>query len=230
MILKGLFAIELQMGFSELKNYLAITEKYLQKAKEDFETSAHEQAEKLSAANPDLRTDEIDDILSNDYWEYAETFPRILRSSFFVSAYSLLESKMAIICRQLKKDKQLPISWSDLKGDVLDQFKLYCKLAGLELSYNTQAWQEIQRYSRVRNCIVHNRGLIKGSREEKELRAYAESKDIIDDTLIGVSTRWQAQIALTEGFCKEVTKTIWAFLKKVLDAYELQKQDQKADD
>ena len=223
MILKGLFAIELQMGFSELKNYLAITEKYLQKAKEDFETSAHEQAEKLSAANPDLRTDEIDDILSNDYWEYAETFPRTLRSSFFVSAYSLLESKMALICRQLKKDKQIPIGWSDLKGSTLDQFKFYCKLAGLEISYNSKSWQEIQHYSRVRNCIVHNRGLIKGSSKKEELRAYAERKNITDDTLVGISIRRQDQIALTEQFCREVIKTIWAFLSKVLEAYESQK-------
>ena len=200
------------MGFSELKNYLAITEKYLQKAKEDFETSAHEQAEKLSATNPNLRTDEIDDILSNDYWEYAETFPRTLRSSFFVSAYSLLESKMALICRQLKKDKQIPISWSDLKGSTLDQFKFYCKLAGLEISYNSKSWQKIQHYCMLRNCIVHNRGLIQGARQERELQAYANRKNIIDDTLIGVSIRWQAQIALTEGFCKEVIETIQDFL------------------
>jgi len=229
MILRGWFAIELSIGWQELEEYLNMTEKYLIIAKSHFETSANERAKELSAANPDLRADEIDDILSNEYWDYAETFPRIFRSSFFVSAYSLLESKMAIICRQLKKDKQMPISWSDLKGDTLDQFKLYCKLAGLELSYNSKTWQEIQHYCMLRNCIVHNRGLIQGARQERELQAYANRKNIIEDLLVGLSIRSQLQIVLTKEFCKDVTKTIWAFLNNVLKAYELQRSKQKAD-
>ena len=231
MILKGIFAIELRNGFDELERYLKITEEYLQKAKSDFESHVQEQAKKLSTAglSPEER-DEINEFYGEAHWDYAETFPRILRSSFFVSAYSLLEYKMAIICKWLKKDKQIPISWSDLKGDTLDQFKLYCKLAGLELSYNTQAWQEIQHYSRVRNCIVHNRGLVEGVKQEKELQAYASRKNIIDDSMLGLSIRLKAQIALTEDFCKEVTKTIWVFLSNILKAYELLRQEQKAND
>ncbi|MFC2006045.1 hypothetical protein ACFLVG_03705 [Chloroflexota bacterium] len=231
MILRGFFAIELHSGFDELEEYLKITEEYLQKAEKDFDIHVEEQVKKLSSADlPSEELDEMNEFYGEKHWDYAETFPRILRSSFFVSAYSLLEHKMATICGWLKKDKQIAISWGDLKGDTLDQFKSYCKLAHLGLSYNSQTWQEIQHYSRLRNCIVHNRGLFKGAKQEKELRAYAESKNIIDDTLIGLSIRPQAQIALTEGFCKEVTKTVWVFLKKVLDAYELQKQNQKADD
>ena len=83
--------------FDELKEYLDITEKYLEKAKSDFETSANEQAKELSTANPDLRTDEINDIHSNDYWRYSERFPRILRNSFLVSAISLLEYEINVI-------------------------------------------------------------------------------------------------------------------------------------
>jgi hypothetical protein len=135
---------------------------------------------------------------------------------------------MSIICRRLEKEQQIPISWTDLRGGTLDQFKRYCKLAGLKLIYDDQNWQEINNYRRIRNCIVHNRGLIEGSREEKDLRAYAERKNIIDSILVGL-IRLQAQIALTEKFCKEVTKSIWAFLRKVLEAYELQRQNQEAD-
>lgn len=225
MILRGFLAIELHIGFDELERYLEITEEYLQKAKAEFETWLDEESKTLS---PEER-DEFNESYEQEYWDYAETFPRILRSSFFVSAYSLLESKMAIICRQLKKDKQMPISWSDLKGDTLDQFKLYCKLAGLELSYNSKTWQEIQHYCMLRNCIVHNRGLIQGARQERELQAYANRKNIIEDLLVGLSIRSQLQIVLTKEFCKDVTKTIWAFLNNVLKAYELQRQEQKAD-
>lgn len=223
MILVGFFAIEMRMGLDELERYLDITEKYLQKAKDDFETQINKEMDKL----PPEERDEFGEFYSDTYWDYAETFPRILRSSFFVSAYSLLEHKMAMICGWLKKDKQIPISWSDLRGGTLDQFKLYCKLASLDLTYDDQNWQEIQHYSMLRNCIVHNRGLIQGTRQERELYAYAQGKNVIDNTMVGLSTRPQVQIALTEPFCREVTKNIWALLKKVLDAYELQGKKQK---
>ncbi|MFC1968904.1 hypothetical protein ACFLVF_00220 [Chloroflexota bacterium] len=223
MILRGIFAIELRTEFDEL-------EKYLKKAEIDFETHIQEQEKKLSTV--DLSPEELDEIkefYGEAHWDYAETFPRILRISFFVSAYSLLEYKMAIICRWLKKDKQIPISWGDLRGDTLDQFKFYCKLAGLELAYDTPTWQEIQHYSMVRNCIVHNRGLLEGVKQEKELHAYGSRKNIIEDSMLGLSIRPRAQIALTQEFCKEVTKTTWAFLSNILKAHELSRQEQKTD-
>jgi hypothetical protein len=217
MILEGVFAIELGIGWRELEEYLKTTEKYLEKARTEWEAWFDEQTKHLT---PEERN-EIGESYSDTYWDYAETFPRILRNSFFVSAYSLLEHKMAIICRWLKKDKQIPISWSDLRGGTLDQFKNYCKLASLDLTYADQNWKEINDYRRIRNCIVHNRGLIKGSREERDLRDYITPKGIISQDTI------EEEIALTEQFCKEVTKTIWRFLSKVIEAYKSQSQKPK---
>ncbi|MCK4403107.1 MAG: hypothetical protein KAV98_05020 [Dehalococcoidia bacterium] len=215
MIVKGILAIGASIRLRELEGYLKTTEKYLQKAKTDFEAWFDEQANNLS---PEER-DEFGEFYSDTYWDYAETFPRILRNSFLISAHSLLEHEMGQICKRLKKEQQIPVSWHDLKYDVLEQFKQYCKLAGLPLLYNDQIWQAINNHYMVRNCIVHNSGLIKGSKHEGELRAYITRKNIISRDTI------KEEIALTEQFCREVIKTIWAFLSKVYDAYELQKQD-----
>jgi len=230
MILEGFFAFELHSGFNDLEWFLKITEEYLRKAKDDFDTRVQEEVKKLSSTNLSSRElDEINEFYGEKHWDYAETFPRILRSSFFISAYSLLEHKMATICGWLKKDKQIPVSWNDSKGNTLDQFKRYCKQAGLRLTYGDENWKEINEYRRIRNCIVHNRGLIDGAKQEKELRAYANRKNIIQDTLLGISVRRRDQVALTEDFCKEVTKAMWAFLSNTLKAYELQRQEQKVD-
>jgi hypothetical protein len=226
MILEGYFAIELHIGFDELERYLEITEEYLQKAKAEFETWVDEESKTLSLEG----RDEFNESYEQEYWDYAETFPRILRSSFFVSVYSLFENKMALICKWLKKDKQIIIGWRDLRGDTLDQFKLYCKLGGLRITYDDQNWNEINEYRRIRNCIIHNRGLIQGANEEKKLLAYVKRKNIVDDLFVGMSIRSQPQIALTAEFCKEVIKTMWAFLSTVLQAYELQRQVLKKDD
>ncbi len=205
------------LDLDELEEYLKITEEYLRKAKTDFGTWFDE---KTKGFTPKERN-EFYESYGADYWQYAETFPRILRNSFFVSAYSLLEYEMDVICRWLKKDKQLPISLSDLRGDTPDQFKNYCKLARLEFPFNGRLWQEINNYRRIRNCIVHNRGLIERAREERELRAYIIRKGIISQDTIA------QEIALTEQFCKKVVKTIGVFLNEVIEAHDSQKQKRK---
>jgi len=190
----------------ELKKYLDVTEQYLQKAKSDFETSANEQAKKLSTANPNLRADEINDILGEDYWQCAEKFPRILRNSFLVSAISLLEYEVNVVCDRLKKKQDIRISLSDLTGDTLERSRKYFQNAGLELPFNNPSWQEINNYYMVRNCIAHNNGLIRGAKKERALRSYISRKKIISEDTI------KEEIALTPQFCKEVIETIQVFL------------------
>ncbi len=209
------------LDLDELEEYLKITEEYLHKAKTDFETWFDE---KTRGFTPKERN-EFYELYGADYWQYAETFPRILRNSLFVSAYSLLEYEMAVICKWLKKDKQLPISLSDLRGDTPDQFKNYCKLACLEFPFNSRPWQEINNYRRIRNCIVHNRGLIKEfqDKDNKGFISYLTKKGVIlQDTN-------DQEIALTEQFCKEVVKTIADFLNKVVEAHDSQSRSEKRD-
>lgn len=225
MVIKGLLAIGASIRLREFEEYRKTTEKYLQIAKNDLETQLNERARKLSPQD----RDEFNEYYSNTYWEYAETYPRILRSSFLVSALSLLEHEMGRICESLRREKPIQSSWNDLRGNIFGRFKKYCKEAGLPLSFNDPAWQKIRKYYLVRNCIVHNMGSIKGSVGEKELLPYAIKKNIIEESIIFPAVRSQDKIALTEQFCREVISTMWAFLSKVFEAYELQRQKQKAD-
>ena len=128
---------------------------------------------------------------------------------------------MALICKRLKKEYQIPISWSDLRGDMLERGKLYCKLAGLPLAYEEQSWREINSYSMIRDCIVHKNGAVKGFQYEQELRTYATQNGIISQDTI------EQEIALTEQFCRDIIKTIRTFLGKLYEAYELQRLKQK---
>jgi hypothetical protein len=192
----------------ELKKYLDITEKYLQKAKSDFEAHLDEQSKKLSIANLSPKElDEINDFYSDEYWRYSERFPRILRNSFLVSAIALLEYEMNVVCTSLKKKQDIRINLSDLRGGTLERTRKYFENAGFNLPFNNPTWQEIKYYSKVRNCIVHTNGLINELqyKDRKELIPYLTRKGIISQDTI------KQEIALTEQFCKEVVETIQAF-------------------
>lgn len=192
----------------ELKEYLHITETYLKKALVDFKARSDEKVKELQPDERDVYYDYYQDL----YWRYEEKFPRILRNSFLVAAYSLLEYEMSLICNRLKDERQIPISFSDLKGDLLDRTKSYCKLASLALPYNDPIWQEIKNYSKVRNCIAHTNGLLKEFQDKKDLIPYLTKKGIISQDTI------EEEIALTAPFCEEVIKTMQDFLNKVYEA------------
>jgi len=205
MAFKSYFEAQVLGGLLELEEYLKTTEKYLLDATTNRGAWLDEQAETL----PPEERNEFYERNIDFYRTYAEIFPGILRNSFLVSVHSLLEHKMDLVCKRIKEERQIQINWSDLKGDTLDKFKLYSKLAGLDLQYDDQTWQEINNYCLIRNCIVHNSGSLKGFRDENRLRAYVTRKSIVSHD----------EITLTEQFCKEVVRTIRVFLNEVLEAY-----------
>jgi hypothetical protein len=216
--MQDLDGVKAYLRLDELKRYLDITEQYLQKAKEDFKAWADEEVKKL----PLQQREEFYDFYSDDYWRHEERFPRILRNSFLVSALSLLEYEIHVICTRLKKERPITISLSDLKGDTLEKTKLFFQTAGLNLKYDGQIWQEINKYYLVRNCIVHNSGLIKGFKDERKLRAYITQKGTISHDTI------EEEIALTGQFCEEVIDTMQGFTEELYKTLTEKKPSNKA--
>jgi hypothetical protein len=211
-MIKGLLAIIGSHRLNELEEYLSTSEKQLRKAQVDFEAWFKEQEQGLS---PEEQRD-FYDFYGDEYWLYAERFPRILRNSFFISCWFLLEREMVAICRRLKRDKQIQISLSDLRRDIdiLERGKLYFKLAGLLLSYDDKTWEELKHYYKVRNCIVHQNGLVKELQNDQDFITYIRQKSIISDDTI------EQEIALTEQFCREVISTVRTFLGRLWETYE----------
>ncbi|MFC1946795.1 hypothetical protein ACFLXY_02615 [Chloroflexota bacterium] len=125
MILEGYFAIELYTGFDILERYLKVTEESLLKAQNDFDTHVNEQLKRITQLDiPPEEKDAINEFYGEQHWDYSEVFPGILRNAFLVSAYSLMEHKMALICQWLKKDNDLIDDWSKSSGkNTLEKFK-----------------------------------------------------------------------------------------------------------
>jgi len=205
----------------KLKQCLNVTEKYLGEAKSEFEAKSYEEL----GLKPLYPQDVCDDIYSEELWYYAVKFPRILRNSFLVTAHSLLEYELNVICRKLKKVCQIPISWSDLKGDKLEQAKLYFKLAGIEFPSHDSIWKEVKYYYKIRNCVVHTNGLINElqDKDRRNLVPYLKKKSIISEDTI------DEEIALTALFCKEVITTIQYFLNDVYEAISAAKKKLKSE-
>src|SRR5947207_1177248 len=88
-------------------------------------------------------------------------FTSSLRSSFFVSLYSFLESSLANECRNLGSERTA-LLLNDISGrSFLDRVNTYyTKILGASFPDATPEWKEINDYRLLRNCIVHNRGFL----------------------------------------------------------------------
>lgn len=201
-------------------------EEYLEK----IETFLAEEKNKLKNHNLEWQ-DRIKQLplkeqeFAKQYWlekfnRYSIEFPRILRNSFLVTAISLLEFELAIIGKKLKEQQAIPISWRELKGDTLEQAKRFCKIAGLNISSDNENWQNIQDVYLVRNCIVHNNGTIKGSRDERKLNRFAQQEGIIskgDDKEIDLTKKFCIEvIALTEDFTSDVWDMVYELRPRIV--------------
>lgn len=193
----------------ELKRFLYITERYLEKAKKEFLEKSYDELG-INSYPPDMR----DDIYNEELWNYNTKFPRILRNSFFISAYTLLEYEIDVICRRIKKEQLISKNWDVSKPDKLNEAKLYWQHAGLHISFTSNAWNEIKRYARIRNCILHANGLTKEFqvKDKDNLIPYLRKHGIISEDTI------DEEIALTKTYCEKIIKTFQYFLNDIYEA------------
>ncbi len=207
--------IALVISWETLKEYMSDIEDYLRKTTEEFETDISEQKKNLT---PEQHNQfDVDHLWGYVY--YYDEFPYILRNSFLVSAYSLFEHNIGMICRNVKNEHKIPITWSDLMGNLLERAKKYFKLAGLDLLSDNPTWEEIDKYAKIRHCIVHRNGLLKEDyRYYKEIIEYVKTKGLIKQrTIIFDGTTDQA-IGLTKEFCEKAVGTFQNFVRAVYKA------------
>jgi hypothetical protein len=182
-----------------LEDYLSRIELYLLDEKEIFEAWVIGQTENLSPTQQsEFYEQNVEQYLLN------KEFPKILRNSFLVSAHSLLEYHVDIICKKLREKRQIPINIGDLHGNILRRARLYWLLARLDFPCDKKTWDEINNYSEVRNCIVHDNGLL--NKDSKNLINYANKRGIVS------SDTDESSIVLTKQFCGEVVQTMKNFV------------------
>lgn len=179
-------------GWDTLKEYLRSVEEYLQKTTEQFDARVSDKEKTLTPGQfNEFMIDHVE-----EYIFYYDEFPYILRNSFFVSAYSLLDFDKGRIRRMLREAKQKPTNLSGLIDRGI------CK--------------EINKYCKLRNCIVHENGFPKETdRDGKSLIGYIRKKGLIKERFIISDNMSELEVGLTKEFCKEAVDTMQKFIDAV---------------
>lgn len=181
---------------------------------------------------------EYDTQLMKDFHKvFDEVYPGYFHNSFLVTACSLFENEAKKVWVFIGKEHNVPIIWDDIKGPVPVRIQQLLNLAGVPFKddppkierhypdfkpvevYNenriivSTLWEDLQYCYRLRNCIVHNNGLVNKARGPESITKYARGKGII------VEKEGQPEIQLNEGFNIAVCNTMGAFFNKLGGAY-----------
>lgn len=192
------YGFRLTIEESELEHQLELLRDYLVTL-EGFLSSSYAKAESVP----------FDDSFSK---QEVYEFIGLLLSSFFVSLFSYLETKMVNECRRSQQeDSKIRKSIDKLPGNnnIHKAKKYLVEELDTSFPFDTDPhWKEIYWYNQIRNCIVHKEGKV----FDKELKKYIASRsDISLEKAFG-----NDYLILSNSFCEKALSTISSFLTNLL--------------
>ena len=153
-----------------------------------------------------------------EYWDYKNTFPRILLNSFHVTSITLLESEIFSIASRIGKKQNQVFDISEIKGNDFIQSACYYikKLTQIDAK-SFQTWNKIMEGRRLRNIITHSNGRLENAKDI----ALAKKYKVLDDSMLEIlSTRPIQQIFITYEYSKSFLITLIKFFKELYSAIE----------
>jgi hypothetical protein len=183
---------------------------YHQIMEEQLASSYQSELDQLGEFEPD-----DDDAMSASEmikWDY-HLFARSLRYSYIVLLLMILENQLDLLCDYLRESHDLPIRVSKLRGDLIERYKTYFKVARLpEANIN---WAQVEELHIVRNCLVHTLGHLELSQDEARLRGIiARDQGILVDN----PDSDDAALMLQSEYCTQGVDHVDRFLTSLYDA------------
>jgi len=143
----------------EFQNYIQITDNHLQAGRISGHDALH--LEKMK-------------------FNFQHSHGDILRKSTIISLYILLENELDEYCKTFAKHSATKLKLSDFKGDILERFKIYStKVLKIPFDFGSDLWQFIIGLHEVRNCLVHNNGIIEGFGKKKVIEHFSKHQNLI---------------------------------------------------
>ena len=136
----------------ELYNFRQLideTEKYLT-----------EKVEAHSNLKDETSSDERFGIAQN----FESFFPYILWKSLLLSLYFQMEDALNQICENLRKSNNYELELKDINGNGIFKSSLYLKkVCGITNPFQTDNWNKLIEFNKIRNMLVHTDGILKKS-------------------------------------------------------------------
>jgi hypothetical protein len=153
-------------------------------------------------------------------YELEDIFPNMLRRSFFVSIYSLIEAQLNAICHEQERSKGLQSSVEDFTEPDMGIGRARKYLVNeARIRFPDSEWTKLRDYQKLRNCIVHNEGKLESGHEKHErARKYLKEQFIRHNRNHLEWKDLDDEIIFHKGFCEEVLQVSRRFFTDLFAA------------
>jgi len=182
-----------------LKEYILHMDQSLQQAKTTCANSVQAMSPSLQA----IATDKAELL--------AEQFPKLLHAGFLISVIIFLEQQLASFSQSLERVENLGLSIKDLSGSFIERFRKYCEhIAKLPFLVSNENWEDLRGVLEIRNCLVHNNGLLDGFNRANTVQAFIKrhgTPKIENGFLCANTETSQKVLDIVEIFVESIYKT-----------------------
>jgi hypothetical protein len=148
-----------------------------------------------------------------DYVALHQVFPGILRKSFFLTVYSVLEAGLNDCCNLLAFQGTSLKDVEDPPDKSIRRARKYLTDIAMVDFPDSREWKEITKYQKLRNCIVHNEGRLSGCQHSEFLTNYISRNLYLELTQCGDT------FVIRKAFCEEVLQTVRGFFRQLESSF-----------
>jgi len=144
------------------------------------------------------------------FWYHEKIFPRLFLNSFHLAAYSVFETEIYNIARQIGKKKKQQFDVSEIRGsNYLESASYYIKkLTGIDTK-QFSCWPGLTDGQKLRNIIAHSNGKV------------TEAKDISLARRCKVYDASKKDVKITYDYCESFIKLLKTFFSEMYKQIEV---------
>ena len=164
---------------------------------------------KISDASS-LKNDELDNEEKLQLAYHYQGQPHIiLCESIIISLATILERFIDVFCEACMVHRNIELSYKNLKGSMLSQFKTYMKkVINLNIPFEKSIWADINSVYEIRNNLVHRGGNLP-EEKRKTIEAFVRRKS-------SFAISEGNYIEVTANSCKEAASIIKEFFQVII--------------
>ncbi|MCI0398105.1 MAG: hypothetical protein L0332_10115 [Chloroflexi bacterium] len=144
--------------------------------------------------------------------QMVDHFQETLYKSLFLMLYTYARNMLFEVCQFLKsQNDSLPAfdPGGKDKQNELEVAKVYLREAGVDFPFGRNEWATIDKYRKIRNCIVHCEDTLNGCKNENDIRRFIKDhRDILGIRSLKIGEDEIDKIVILDGFCEQVLKTL----------------------
>lgn len=210
--------INIDLRFAEVLYELNAVRQYITSFESQLPVIVKEEEEKTYNC---LRQEQLtlDDgeknLIRQEFYDLTENvLPRYFRNTILVTLWSIFESAIIDIAKELQSEHQKSLSIDDLKGDFLERTKKYfLHIVNFPLNVSGREWQSINMLKVLRNAIAHCNGRLENvtkDKDKKEIQKWEKEN-------IGLTVEMMGNLMFSRGFVEDIFFCVNSFLSRLID-------------